>query len=107
MFLSRNKKNNVYPVNPSYTIYKSILMGSKLYRHVFVMKYRSLTEFKRGCKVFLSLDNDRAARAPGCGSRRLNSTHYCTALHGTELFIITFPYVNSVEKDIKLSKHST
>ena len=37
MFLSRNKKNNIYPVNPSFTIQKWGLRGSKLYRHVFVM----------------------------------------------------------------------
>ena len=33
MFLSRNMKNNVYPVNPSFTILKWGLRGSKLYRH--------------------------------------------------------------------------
>ena len=38
MFLSRTKKNNVYPVNPSFTKQKWGLWGSKLYRNVFVMK---------------------------------------------------------------------
>ena len=37
MFLSRNKKINVYPLNPSFTILKWGLRGSKLYRYVFVM----------------------------------------------------------------------
>ena len=38
MFLSRNKKNNVYPCKPQfYYKKKSGLRGSKLYRHVFVM----------------------------------------------------------------------
>ena len=38
MFLSRNKKTNVYPVNPSFTISKWGLRGSALYRYVFVME---------------------------------------------------------------------
>ena len=37
MLLRRNKKNNVYPVNPRFTIYKWGLRGSKLYRYVFVI----------------------------------------------------------------------
>ena len=38
MSLSRNKKNNVYPCKPQFCYKKSgVLMGSKLYRHVFVM----------------------------------------------------------------------
>ena len=37
MFLSRNKKNNVYPCNNPVLVYKLGLRGSKLYRHVFVM----------------------------------------------------------------------
>ena len=37
MFLGRNKKNNVFPVNPSFTIQKLGLKGSKLHRYVFVM----------------------------------------------------------------------
>ena len=39
LFLSRNKKNNVYaPVNPSFVISKRGLRGLKLYGHVFVMQ---------------------------------------------------------------------
>ena len=34
MFLSRNKKNNIYPVKTSFTIQKLGLRGSKLYRYV-------------------------------------------------------------------------
>ena len=37
MVLSRNKKNNVYPVNPSFTTNNLGLRGSKLYRYVFVL----------------------------------------------------------------------
>ena len=37
MFLSRNKKNNVYPCKPQFYYIKVGLKGSKLYRHVFVM----------------------------------------------------------------------
>ena len=37
MFLSRNKKNNVYPCKPQFYYIKVGLRGSKLYRHVFVM----------------------------------------------------------------------
>ena len=35
-FMSRNKKNKVYPCKPQF-YYKSGLMGSKLYRRVFMM----------------------------------------------------------------------
>ena len=38
--LSRNKKNNVYPCKPNFTILKWGLRGSKLYRHVFVMDFQ-------------------------------------------------------------------
>ena len=37
MFLSRNKKIMYTPVNPSFTVQKWGLRGSKLYRHVFVI----------------------------------------------------------------------
>ena len=38
MFLSRNKKNNGYPCKPQSYYIKVGFKGSKLYRHVFVMK---------------------------------------------------------------------
>ena len=37
MFLSRNKKNNIYSCKPQFYYIKVSLRGSKLYRHVFVM----------------------------------------------------------------------
>ena len=37
MFLSRNKKNNVYPYKPQFYYIKVGFKGVKLYRHVFVM----------------------------------------------------------------------
>ena len=37
MFLSRNKKNNVYPCKPHLYYIKVVFKGSKLYRYVFVM----------------------------------------------------------------------
>ena len=37
MFLSRNKKNNLYPCKPQCYYIKWGLKGSKLYRHVFMM----------------------------------------------------------------------
>ena len=37
MFLSRKKKNNVYPFKPQFYCIKVGFKGSKLYRHVFVM----------------------------------------------------------------------
>ena len=40
MFLSRNKKNNVYPFKPQFYYIKVEFKGSNLYRHVFVMKSR-------------------------------------------------------------------
>ena len=36
-FLSRNKKNNIYPCKPQFYYIKWGLRGSKLYRRVFVM----------------------------------------------------------------------
>ena len=37
MFLSRNKKNNLYPCKPQFYYIKVGLNGSKSKRHVFVM----------------------------------------------------------------------
>ena len=37
MFLSRNKKNNIYPCKPQIYYIKVGVEGSKLYRRVFVM----------------------------------------------------------------------
>ena len=50
MFLCRNKKNNVYPVIPSFTIQKWGLRGSKLYRRVFVMIFTGHIFDSQGCK---------------------------------------------------------
>ena len=38
MFLSRNKKNNVYPCKHQFYYIKVGFKGSTLYRHVFVME---------------------------------------------------------------------
>ena len=58
MFLSRNKKTDVYtPVNPQFYYIKVGFKGSKLYRHVFVMSravrlfdnqlvYSTISDFK-------------------------------------------------------------
>ena len=37
VFLSRNKKNNVYPCKPPFYYIKVGFKGSKIYRHVFLM----------------------------------------------------------------------
>ena len=37
MFLSRNKKNNVYPCKSQFYCIKVGFKGSKLYMHVFIM----------------------------------------------------------------------
>ena len=37
IFLSRNKKNNLYPCKPQFYYIKGGLRGSELYRHVFMM----------------------------------------------------------------------
>ena len=37
MFLSRNKKNNVYPCKPQFYYIKVGFKGSKLYRYVSMM----------------------------------------------------------------------
>ena len=45
MFLSRNKKNNVYPCKRQFYCIKVGFKGSKLYRYVFVMrKYKERTK---------------------------------------------------------------
>ena len=41
MFLSTNKKNNVYPCKPQFYYIKVAFWGSKLYRYVFVMAFRN------------------------------------------------------------------
>ena len=43
MFLSRNKKNNVYPCEPQFYCIKVWFKGSILYRHVFVMQEGQLS----------------------------------------------------------------
>ena len=45
MFLSRNKKNNVYPCKPQFYYIKVGFKGSILYRHVFVMNTAPLSFF--------------------------------------------------------------
>ena len=47
MFLSRNKKNNVYPCEPQFYNIKVGFKGSKLYRYVFVMKFVKIIIFSR------------------------------------------------------------
>ena len=42
MFLSRYKKNNVYPCKPQFYYIKVGLKRSALYRYVFVMKFKFL-----------------------------------------------------------------
>ena len=39
MFLSKNKKNNVYPCKPQFYYIKMDLRESELHRHVFVISY--------------------------------------------------------------------
>ena len=38
LFINRNKKNNVYPYEPQLFYIKVGFKGSKLYRHIFVMR---------------------------------------------------------------------
>ena len=49
MFLSRNKKNNVYPCKPQF-YYKWGLRGSKLYRYVFLMSWYDFSNVERHVK---------------------------------------------------------
>ena len=51
MFLSRNKKNNLYPYKPQFYYIKVGLRGSKLYRRVFVM---SIFETHREKEIWVS-----------------------------------------------------
>ena len=53
MFLSRNKKNNVYPCKPQFKKYyiKMGFKGSKLYRRVFVMNFLISPEENIGCGI--------------------------------------------------------
>ena len=53
MFLSRNKKNNVYPCKPQFyfTCIKVGLRGSKLYRYVFMMWCTKGTEQRYGAPM--------------------------------------------------------
>ena len=47
MFLSKNKKNNVYPCKPQFYYIKVAFKWSTLYRHVFVM------HCFEGCVMFM------------------------------------------------------
>ena len=51
MFLSRNKKNNVYPCKPQFYYIKGGLRGSKLYSHVFVMSVSDSVKVLVVCEV--------------------------------------------------------
>ena len=42
MFLSRNKKNNVYPCKPQFYYIKVGFKGSELYRYVFVILFYNI-----------------------------------------------------------------
>ena len=55
MFLSRNKKNNVYPCKTQFYYIKVEFKGSKLYRHVFVMFSIAFVPKKRICHLIAAL----------------------------------------------------
>ena len=46
MFLSRSKKNNVYPCKRQFYYIKIGFKGSKLYRHIFVMGHIGVRTLK-------------------------------------------------------------
>ena len=50
MFLSRYRKNNIYPCKPQFYYIKVGFKGSKLYRHVFVMNFKHKKSI--GCRAF-------------------------------------------------------
>ena len=52
MFLSRIKKNNIYPCKLQFYYIKVGFEGSKLYRHLFVMGTPNVLEF-----LVLSISN--------------------------------------------------
>ena len=56
MLLSRNKKNNVYPLKPRFYYIKLGLRGSKLYRSVFVMSSEKGLDSKWKEKFFPFID---------------------------------------------------
>ena len=66
MYLSRNKKNNVYPCKPQFYYIKVGLRGSELYRYVFVMMFQlciSVFPASKGGKVntcFIDLKMNKA-----------------------------------------------
>ena len=59
MFFSRNKKNNVYPCKPQFYYKKVGFKGSKLYRHVFVMRFGLhqswMQDFGNGGSIIIGL----------------------------------------------------
>ena len=73
MFLSRNKKNNVYPCKPQFYYIKWGLGGSKLYRHIFVMPSQVQIVFKTSCKqTFLQIVRAKACPQICDGIHKLN-----------------------------------
>ena len=54
MFLSKNKKITYTPINPSFTVKKWGLRGSKLYRHVFVMSAEISPRYEGPVKRFVT-----------------------------------------------------
>ena len=55
LFLSRNKKNNVYPFKPQFYYLKWGLRESKLRGHVFVMNKKNINIFRLKKGPYLEL----------------------------------------------------
>ena len=66
MFLSRNKKNNVYPCESQFYYIKVGFTESKLYRRVFVMKKKNAPKGNKNnfdrAVVFLETVSDQGLR---------------------------------------------
>ena len=71
MFLNRSTKNNAYPCKPQFYYIKVGFKGSKLYRHVFVM--RCLESIERTRNVCLSISTLVKSWFPHINTALLNT----------------------------------
>ena len=79
MFLSRNKKNNVYPCKPQFYYIKVGFKGPKLYRYVFVM-YQEFTicSIQELCK---RVANSSIRLCESAGGSGLSFSTYAPKVH--------------------------
>ena len=93
MFLSRNKKNNVYPCKPQFYYIKVGLRGSKLYKHVFVMFYVDNQLFELSVFEIMRVNDCHIVQLVFIVGRPLGVFFMTAWLNSSGIFLVTWrPY---------------